>query len=60
MSMELLLNELSVQPLSEDKYAANDKMKQFAEAISEARKKNFKLIRSHLSSSEISLTEDYT
>lgn len=58
--MELLLNELSVQPLSEDKYAANDKMKQFAEAISEARKKNFKLIRSHLSSSEISLTEDYT
>lgn len=58
--MELLFNELSVEPLSENKYTANDKMKQFAEATGEARKKGFKLIRSHLSSSEISLAEDYT
>ncbi len=58
--MELLFNELSAEPLSEDKYAANDKMKQFAETVGDARKKGFQFIRSHLSISEIPLANNYT
>lgn len=39
--MELMYNELSVDPLSPDKYAANAKMKLFSETVAEARQKGF-------------------
>lgn len=58
--MELIINELSTYPLSEDKYRANDKMILFSKAVAEARKKGFRHIRTHYSAHEIQLTEDYS
>lgn len=58
--MEMLFNELSTNPLSSDKYAANDKMKLFAQTFGAAKTKGFKNIRSHVSSNEIDLSENYT
>lgn len=58
--MELLFNELSTTPLSEDKFSADAKMKLFSETIAEARKKGFKRIRSDVNSHEIELSKDYS
>jgi hypothetical protein len=58
--MELLFNELSTNPLSIDSYKANDKMKQFAQAVAVARKKGFRNIRSHYASNQIELAENYS
>lgn len=58
--MELLFNELSIKPLSTDKFRANDKMKQFSETVATARQKGFRNIRSHFASNEITLTENYS
>ena len=58
--MELLFNELSINSLSVDKYAANEKMKVFSETVAAARKKRFRNIRSHFDSHQIGLAEDYT
>jgi hypothetical protein len=58
--MELLFNELSVEPLCADRYKANDRMKQFAETVSTARKKGFKRIRSYYDSNQIQLAENYS
>jgi hypothetical protein len=58
--MELLFNELSVEPLCADLYKANDRMKQFAETVSTARRKGFKLIRLPYDSNQIRLAENYS
>ncbi len=58
--MEMLFNELSTNPLSSDKYTANDKINLFAQTFGAARKKGFRNIRSHVSAHEIDLSEDYT
>lgn len=58
--MELLFNELSIQPLAPDNYTANDRMKIFSEAVGEARKKGFRNIRSHYFANQIELSPNYT
>ncbi|MEI6138154.1 MAG: hypothetical protein WCP85_02765 [Mariniphaga sp.] len=58
--MELIFNELSVDPLSVDKYAGNDKAVKFAKAVSTAQKRGFKNIRSYLASNQILLSDGYT
>lgn len=58
--MELMFNEISITPLLVDRHQANERMQLFSEAVAEARKKGFRNIRSHLSSSEIRLTESYS
>ncbi|MEI8204939.1 MAG: hypothetical protein WCH34_18100, partial [Bacteroidota bacterium] len=58
--MELLFNELSIHPLSVDKYAANTKMIYFSEAVASARKNGFRNIRSHYDSHQIELATDYS
>lgn len=58
--MELMYNELSVDALSANRYAANDKMKLFSETVAEARRRGFRNIRSHHDSHQIQLTADYT
>jgi len=55
-----MFNELSVNSLSPDKYAGNDKMKLFSEAIAEARKKGFRNVRSPHDSHQIQLAANYT
>lgn len=58
--MELIFNELSISPLSIDKYSANKKMVQFAKAISIARKNGFRNIKSDLYEYQIPLSPDYS
>jgi hypothetical protein len=58
--MELILNELSHDAFSEDKYKANEKMLLFSKAVAEARKNGFRRIRTHFSASEIQLAEEYS
>lgn len=58
--MELVFNELSIYPLSVNKYSANDRMVLFSMAVAEARKKGFRHIRSQYSTSEISLAQGYS
>lgn len=58
--MELFFNELSNVPNSLDRYDANEKMIQFAKTFVKSRDYGFKRIRSHVSVSEIQLTNDYT
>lgn len=58
--MELVFNELSISPLSTNKYSANDRMELFSKVIAEARKVGFRHIRTQYSTSEISLTNDYS
>ncbi len=58
--MELVFNELSISPLSNNKYSANDKMVLFSMAVAEARRKGFRHIRTAYSSSEINLAANYT
>lgn len=58
--MELVFNELSIFPLSVDRYSANDRMVLYSKAVAEARKKGFRHIRTQYSVSEISLTNNYS
>lgn len=58
--MEMTFNELSIQPLTNDKYSANDRMKLFAEAVKEARQQGFNIIRSNFSTNQINLAPDYS
>ncbi len=55
-----MLNELSVSPLSVNRYHANDKMAQFAKTVSEARRIGFRRIRSDLHSNNIGLADEYS
>jgi hypothetical protein len=57
--MELLFNELSIIPLSENQHIANEKMKVFSEAVALARKNGFRNIRSHYAAYQIELSENY-
>lgn len=57
--MELLLNELSVTPLSGNQHDANEKMKIFSETVGTARKNGFRNIRSHYAAYQIGLSENY-
>lgn len=58
--MELVFNELSILPLSVNRYSANDRMVSYSKAVAEARKKGFRHIRTQYSASEINLTNDYS
>jgi len=58
--MELILNELSIEPLSDNKYQANDKMICFAQTMGIAKKSGFRKIRSDISSAEVNLANNYT
>lgn len=58
--MELLFNELSMNPICEDKYKANERMEKFIKAVAIARKQGMKNIRSELPSNLISLAENYS
>lgn len=58
--MELIFNELSVFPLSDNNFNANVKMKQFAKTVAEARKKGFRNIRSYYNVHEIQLADNYS
>lgn len=55
-----MYNELSVDALSADRFAANNKMQLFSETVAEARQKGFRNIRSHHASHQIQLSADYT
>jgi hypothetical protein len=58
--MELMYNELSIDALAPDKYAANAKMKLFSETVAEARQRGFRNIRSHHDSHQIQLANGYS
>lgn len=58
--MELAFNEISLIPLLDDKYKANERMLLFSKTVAGARKKGFRNIRTHFSASEIKLTNDYS
>ena len=59
-NMELMFNELSLKPLSNNKFEAIEKAKQFALTFSAGRKKGFQRIRSAYHDSEIKLSQDYS
>lgn len=58
--MELVFNELSIEPLSNTIYSANDRLVLFAQAVGEARQKGFNIIRSNFFAYQIQLTANYT
>ena len=58
--MEYLLNELSLNPLCDDKYEANERMNTFVKTVSLARQNGFRNIRSDLYTNEIILAQDYS
>lgn len=55
-----MFNELSVNALSPDRFAANTKMRLFSETIAEGRQKGFLRVRSNDYTNQIQLTDDYT
>lgn len=59
-SMELMFNELSLEPVSANKFEAIEKAKQFALTFSAGRKKGFQRIRAVYHYSEIKLSQDYS
>lgn len=58
--MELMFNELSVEPHSVNKYEAIEKITLFAKTFKKSRDFGFKHIRSDVSVSEINLADNYT
>jgi hypothetical protein len=58
--MELIFNELSMNPPIADKYEAIPKMQQFAQTVAAARKKGFRQIRSYCELHEVKLAEQYS
>lgn len=58
--MELTFNELSQTPLLDDEYEAKERLLLFAETVAEARRNGFRNIRSHFTTNEIKLTNDYS
>lgn len=57
--MELIFNELSIEPLTNNVYTANDRMMIFAQTVGAARKRGFNIIRSNYFAYQIQLTTDY-
>lgn len=58
--MELTFNELSQVPLLDDKYKAHERMLIFSKTVAEARRKGFRNIRTHFTTNEIKLTNEYS
>ncbi|AFU67856.1 hypothetical protein P700755_000877 [Psychroflexus torquis ATCC 700755] len=58
--MELFLNELSIYPVSVDKYIARDKMKSFIQSVAKAKNNGFKKIFSDKYTYEIELASNYS
>lgn len=58
--MEMIFNELSILPLSNNKFDGNSKMERFSNSVAEARKKGFRKIRSYHSTHQINISENYT
>jgi hypothetical protein len=58
--MEMILNELSIQPLSANKVEANKVMITFAETANKAKENGFNLIRSYSDVHSIELSQNYT
>ena len=58
--MELIFNELSIEPEANSVYTANDRMMIFAKAVGAARQKGFNIIRSDYFAYQIQLTTNYT
>jgi hypothetical protein len=58
--MEMILNELSIEPLSSNRYEANDRMIVLAGATKKAMENGFTKIRSKYVEEEIFLSPDYT
>ncbi|MFK7797173.1 MAG: hypothetical protein AB8E82_06940 [Aureispira sp.] len=58
--MELILNELSKEPLASNQYTANERMEQVATTVNEAKKQGFQKIRSDDFAYEIELSNEYT
>jgi len=58
--MELMFNELSIDPFSTNKHEAIERMIQFAKTFKKSMDFGFKRIRADLSVSEIKLTDEYT
>ncbi|MBC5836694.1 hypothetical protein [Flavobacterium muglaense] len=58
--MEMIFNELSIFPLSNNEYEANNKMEKFSNAVAVARKKGFRNIRSYHNINQIDLSEKYS
>ena len=58
--MELIFNELSIFPVSADKFAAREKMKQFAFTLKKSREFKFMRVRVDVNYNEIKLAENYT
>ena len=58
--MDLIFNELSVIPLSDNNFNANIKMKQFAKTVAASRKSGFRNIRSYYNVHDIHLAKDYS
>jgi hypothetical protein len=58
--MELMFNELSINPLAADKNTANARMCAFAETVAAAQQAGFRQIRSHFDKGTILLLDDYT
>jgi hypothetical protein len=57
--MELLFNELSLEPLSDNSFIANEKMVKFTKALSIARQNGYRYLRSDSYASQLSLASDY-
>lgn len=58
--MEVIFNELSINPLSDNINAAKKKANQFAEAFAVCRRYGFKRLRSDLDTYSIQLSEEYS
>ena len=58
--MELIFNEISDQPISQDKQGANTKMTKMIKAFAVSKVKGFRRIRSSNYAHEIQLSEGYT
>jgi hypothetical protein len=58
--MKLFFNELSLNPIAENRYSAIDRMDIFAKTVSEARKKGFRNIQCDYFTNQIELSQNYT
>jgi len=58
--MNLFFNELSLNPIAENKRVAIDRMELFSKAVSAARNKGFRNIKSDYFTNQIELSQDYT
>jgi hypothetical protein len=55
-----MFNELSIYPLADNKYSANERILSFAKTVSKARKRDFQRIRMNFDWHDIALTNNYS